>query len=102
MFLAIHFKLSCTSNSQCSPFGGAVCSQVIPRRCECKDITVFDDSKQLCQYREGLHAPCERNETCTVQDSYCSKEGVCQCADKFVAKDGNCVKGKIYFKNIEK
>lgn len=91
--------MSCTSNSQCSPFGGAFCSSKIPRRCECKDITVFDEAEQLCKYRTGLYAPCDSDDVCTIQNSKCSPEGRCVCEEKYVDKQGICVKG-LYIAHI--
>ncbi|KAH8273172.1 hypothetical protein KR018_008539 [Drosophila ironensis] len=88
----IQYHLSCTSNSQCSPFGASYCHPEIPRRCTCEEYALYDAIKQLCEYRQGLGAECESNDGCPVDHSVCSNRQ-CVCADSFFEKDETCVPG---------
>ncbi|KAH8330333.1 hypothetical protein KR067_001278 [Drosophila pandora] len=88
----IQYHLSCTSNSQCSPFGASYCHPEIPRRCTCEEYALYDAIKQLCEYKQGLGAECESNDGCPVDHSVCSNR-LCVCADNFFEKDEACVRG---------
>lgn len=90
--IAIQYHLSCTSNSQCSPFGASYCHPEIPRRCTCEEYALYDAIKQLCEYKQGLGAECESNDGCPVDNSVCSNR-LCVCADNFFEKDDACVRG---------
>nr|NP_650242.1 uncharacterized protein Dmel_CG7381, isoform A [Drosophila melanogaster]AAF54878.3 uncharacterized protein Dmel_CG7381, isoform A [Drosophila melanogaster]AEW48263.1 FI17111p1 [Drosophila melanogaster] len=88
----IQYHLSCTSNSQCSPFGASYCHPEIPRRCTCEEYALYDAIKQLCEYKRGLGAECESNDGCPVDHSVCSNR-VCVCADNYFEKDDQCMRG---------
>ncbi|EDW97168.1 prion-like-(Q/N-rich) domain-bearing protein 25 isoform X1 [Drosophila yakuba] len=88
----IQYHLSCTSNSQCSPFGASYCHPEIPRRCTCEEYALYDAIKQLCEYKQGLGAECESNDACPVDNSLCSNR-VCVCADSYFEKDEQCLRG---------
>ncbi|KAH8383764.1 hypothetical protein KR009_010403 [Drosophila setifemur] len=88
----IQYHLSCTSNSQCSPFGASYCHPEIPRRCTCEEYALYDAIKQLCEYKQGLGAECESNDGCPVDHSVCSNR-LCVCADNYFEKDEACVRG---------
>ncbi|XP_030370219.1 uncharacterized protein LOC115620881 [Scaptodrosophila lebanonensis] len=88
----IQYHLSCTSNSQCSPFGAAFCHPDIPRRCTCEEYAQYDTLTQLCEYKQGLGAECESNDGCPVANSVCSNR-LCVCKESFFEKEGACVAG---------
>ncbi|XP_065723031.2 prion-like-(Q/N-rich) domain-bearing protein 25 isoform X2 [Drosophila suzukii] len=88
----IQYHLSCTSNSQCSPFGASYCHPEIPRRCTCEEYALYDAIKQLCEYKQGLGAECESNDACPVDHSVCSNR-LCVCADNYFEKDEMCLRG---------
>ncbi|KAH8374701.1 hypothetical protein KR200_004192 [Drosophila serrata] len=88
----IQYHLSCTSNSQCSPFGASYCHPEIPRRCTCEEYAIYDAIKQLCEYKQGLGAECESSDACPVDHSVCSNR-LCVCADHYFEKDETCVRG---------
>ncbi|EDW81729.1 uncharacterized protein Dwil_GK10857 [Drosophila willistoni] len=88
----IQYHLSCTSNSQCSPFGASYCHPEIPRRCTCEEYAIYDAIKQLCEYKEGLGAECESNDGCPVDHSVCSNR-LCVCRENYIEKDETCVPG---------
>ncbi|XP_060648719.1 mucin-13 [Drosophila nasuta] len=88
----IQYHLSCTSNSQCSPFGASYCHPTIPRRCTCEEYAQYNEITQLCEYKDGLGAECESNDGCLVDHSICSNR-FCVCQDNYFAKDEACVAG---------
>ncbi|KAH8417616.1 hypothetical protein KR222_002816, partial [Zaprionus bogoriensis] len=88
----IQYHLSCTSNSQCSPFGAAYCHPQIPRRCTCEEYAQYNEISQLCEYKDGLGAECESNDGCIVDHSICSNR-FCVCRENYFEKDDACVPG---------
>ncbi|XP_034486183.1 prion-like-(Q/N-rich) domain-bearing protein 25 [Drosophila innubila] len=88
----IQYHLSCTSNSQCSPFGASYCHSQIPRRCTCEEYAQYNEISQLCEYKDGLGAECESNDGCLVDHSICSNR-FCVCQDHYFEKDEACVAG---------
>ncbi|SPP87949.1 blast:Prion-like-(Q/N-rich) domain-bearing protein 25 [Drosophila guanche] len=88
----IQYHLSCTSNSQCSPFGASFCHPDIPRRCTCEEYALYDAIKQLCEYKQGLGGECDSNDACPIDNSVCSNR-LCVCADNYFEKDETCVRG---------
>ncbi|ALC45929.1 CG7381 [Drosophila busckii] len=88
----IQYHLSCTSNSQCSPFGASFCHPQIPRRCTCEEYAQYNEITQMCEYKDGLGAECESNDGCIVDHSVCSNR-ICVCKDKFFEKDDLCIAG---------
>ncbi|XP_037952078.1 prion-like-(Q/N-rich) domain-bearing protein 25 [Teleopsis dalmanni] len=88
----IQYHLSCTSNSQCSPFGAAFCSSEIPRRCTCVEFASYDELRQMCLYNEGLGANCDTNDACPVENSECVNH-YCVCKENFFEKNDACVAG---------
>lgn len=94
---AIQYHLSCTSNSQCSPFGASYCHPQIPRRCTCEEYAQYNEISQLCEYKDGLGAECESNDGCIVDHSICSNR-FCVCRDNYFEKDDACVAGRIYIR----
>ncbi|TDG49000.1 hypothetical protein AWZ03_004485 [Drosophila navojoa] len=88
----IQYHLSCTSNSQCSPFGASYCHPQIPRRCTCEEYAQYNEISQLCEYKDGLGAECESNDGCLVDHSICSNR-FCVCRDNYFEKDEMCVAG---------
>ncbi|XP_055903504.1 prion-like-(Q/N-rich) domain-bearing protein 25 isoform X1 [Eupeodes corollae] len=89
----IQYHLSCTSNSQCSPFGAVFCHPSIPRRCTCEEYAEYDEPSQLCVYKQGLGAQCETNDSCPIENSICSSEHVCKCKQNYIEDNGACAKG---------
>ncbi|XP_013111250.2 prion-like-(Q/N-rich) domain-bearing protein 25 isoform X1 [Stomoxys calcitrans] len=88
----IQYHLSCTSNSQCSPFGAAYCQPDIPRRCTCEEYAEYDNLLQMCVYKQGLGSECDSNDACTIEHTICSNRH-CMCKEGFVQKDEQCVPG---------
>ncbi|XP_064552949.1 uncharacterized protein LOC135438536 [Drosophila montana] len=88
----IQYHLSCTSNSQCSPYGASYCHPQIPRRCTCEEYAQYNEISQLCEYKDGLGAECESNDGCVVDHSICSNR-FCVCRDNYFEKNEACVPG---------
>ncbi|CAD6995280.1 unnamed protein product [Ceratitis capitata] len=89
----IQYTLSCTSNSQCSPFGAAYCPTVIPRRCTCEEYAEYDELRQICVYKQGLGEYCESDDVCgTVANALCTNNS-CQCKENFLESNNTCVPG---------
>ncbi|EDV93259.1 uncharacterized protein LOC6563417 [Drosophila grimshawi] len=88
----IQYHLSCTSNSQCSPFGASYCRPQIPRRCTCEEYAQYNEISQLCEYKDGLGAECESNDGCLVDHSICSNR-FCVCRDNYFENNEECVAG---------
>ncbi|XP_073816208.1 uncharacterized protein isoform X2 [Musca autumnalis] len=88
----IQYHLSCTSNSQCSPFGAAYCQPDIPRRCTCEEYAEYDALLEMCVYKQGLGSECDSNDACPIEHTICSNRH-CVCKDGFVQKDNQCVPG---------
>ncbi|XP_017481939.1 PREDICTED: prion-like-(Q/N-rich) domain-bearing protein 25, partial [Rhagoletis zephyria] len=89
----IQYHLSCTSDSQCSPFGAAYCPTQIPRRCTCDEYAEYDELRQLCVYKQGLGEYCESNDACgTVANAVCTNN-YCACKDNFFVQNNTCLPG---------
>ncbi|XP_067618248.1 prion-like-(Q/N-rich) domain-bearing protein 25 isoform X2 [Eurosta solidaginis] len=89
----IQYHLSCTSDSQCSPFGAAYCSTGIPRRCTCEEYAEYDELRQLCMYKEGLGEFCDTNKPCnSIPNAFCSNN-YCACRANYMEKNKACVPG---------
>lgn len=84
--------MSCTSNSQCSPYGAVFCHPEIPRRCTCEEYAEYDELQQMCVYKQGLGSECETTEGCPNENSVCSNR-YCVCKESFIERDGVCVPG---------
>ncbi|XP_061392061.1 uncharacterized protein LOC133327560 [Musca vetustissima] len=88
----IQYHLSCTSNSQCSPFGAAYCRPDIPRRCTCEEYAAYDALLEMCVYKQGLGSECDSNDACPIEHTVCANRR-CVCKDGFMQKDNQCVPG---------
>ncbi|XP_054726669.1 prion-like-(Q/N-rich) domain-bearing protein 25 isoform X1 [Anastrepha obliqua] len=89
----ILYTLSCTSDSQCSPFGSAYCPTQIPRRCTCEEYAEYDELNQMCVYKRGLGEYCETNDVCsTVTNAVCTNN-LCACKENYLANNNTCVPG---------
>lgn len=99
--IAIQYTLSCTSDSQCSPFGAAYCPTIIPRRCTCEEYAQYDELQQLCVYKQGLGEFCETNEACsTVANTVCLNS-FCACKENFLESNNTCVPGGLRLKVLK-
>uniref|UniRef100_A0A1I8M9G4 EGF-like domain-containing protein n=1 Tax=Musca domestica TaxID=7370 RepID=A0A1I8M9G4_MUSDO len=88
----IQYHLSCTSNSQCSPFGAAYCQPDIPRRCTCEEYAEYDALLEMCVYNQGMGAECDSNDACPIEHAICSNRR-CVCKDGFIQENNQCVPG---------
>jgi hypothetical protein len=79
-------NLSCTQQSQCTPFGAAFCPEEQPRRCQCHEYARYNESTQFCEMKEGLGAFCEESEQCKVSNTLCSPRSTCECKPNYVAQ----------------
>ncbi|XP_050339516.1 prion-like-(Q/N-rich) domain-bearing protein 25 [Bactrocera neohumeralis] len=89
----IQYTLSCTSDSQCSPFGAANCPTIIPRRCTCEEYAQYDELQQLCVYKQGLGEFCETNEACTTVENTVCLNSYCACKENFLERNNTCIPG---------
>lgn len=95
---AIQYTLSCTSNSQCSPFGAASCPAQIPRRCTCDEYAQYDELRQLCVYKQGLGEYCDSNEACSTLVNAVCLDKYCACKENFFERNNTCIPGGLTLK----
>lgn len=101
IYIAIVHTASCTSNSQCSPFGASFCNKTATlKRCTCEIYAEFDEKRQICEPKTGLGASCKNDQNCQIKNSYCSDKNICKCKSKYVEKDGVCLAGNYIMYKI--
>uniref|UniRef100_A0A1A9ZXK9 EB domain-containing protein n=1 Tax=Glossina pallidipes TaxID=7398 RepID=A0A1A9ZXK9_GLOPL len=88
----IQFHLSCTSDSQCSPFGDAYCHLEIPRRCTCEEYAEYNALLQMCVYTGTLNAKCNTDDDCPTKHSVCSNNR-CKCGQYYIENGHECSAG---------
>ncbi|XP_037893024.1 prion-like-(Q/N-rich) domain-bearing protein 25 [Glossina fuscipes] len=88
----IQIHLSCSSDSQCSPFGDAYCHLEIPRRCTCEEYAEYNALLQMCIYKGTVNVKCNTDDDCPTKHSFCSNN-LCKCRQYYIENGHECSAG---------